>query len=770
MNSDREYKLSADADTPSSSPSPLPEEVSPALANAFATWSNDEIAALRQIGLDTYHQDMSNNLVLIMNTWVHQLASGWYKTQKKKLDIIAEASINNLHPIEIQLGLTRYLETANKLKKPIEGKVERRLLPTSSKYIEKFVNVYQNFWHQCAYFTFYNYLLKVSRLPDEAFRNDKGKIYIYALLKFKNQTLLALQLSAEDAKQLMIDIDKVIAGILPKAHLSGNFLLSEANVYAAPDIMHQIMPRYFKLLDLRREFESLPALARYVHVRPTALIQFAQLIEYIYKLFSDDAIEKMTLFQKKYTVIDQAKAKQVLDILDVKRHEIAIVMAFHEKLKLSYGIPDFIEAVQSIVDNKSVKLLPTPAFFQFESGQILAMGEFAATDLDAPKYIDPKEHSLWRREYIAKHAPEILEMTPVVEHEVNLWLNEQANIKEVNLKNNDKNIIPTHMLRIVSEKNMEQHNLFLISKPATDMSQFKHEKYDNAYIFIKTPPSIIHMKNGVAKAVEIKSMKLFKDLTKNIKFKDESRPFQNMIDKIRLRVFRKLITLVEEHMHLEITPITVPTAAARTLFDIQSGAATYNDQLVGNRFFSAKPHDTNELYDFFITHAEDRKPFLKINDVIKKNTLDAMLRQVADHTNMTALFSPQTKPLISGPEGPIKNFTALAAALNIFGPLYEQELLQATQAIQRSKNSAHVAALKNYIETIELKRDQFRVNAASILSYWITQVKDISPLPFRRITDFQRLLKDAVTELGNQEMLRHFNEERVCHGEKYKVM
>jgi hypothetical protein len=230
MNSDREYKLSANADEPSSSSSQSSEEVRPALAHAFATWSNEEIAALRLIDLDTYHQGMINNLIVIMNEWVHQHLTGWYQTQNKKLEIITEASENKLHPTEIQLGLKRYLETANKLKKPKAGQVERLLLPTSHKYVEKFVNVYRNFWHECAYATFYNYLLKVSRLPDEAFRNDKGKIYIYALLKFRNQTRLTLQIKAEDSKQLLIDIDKVISGILAKANLERNFLISEANL------------------------------------------------------------------------------------------------------------------------------------------------------------------------------------------------------------------------------------------------------------------------------------------------------------------------------------------------------------------------------------------------------------------------------------------------------------------------------------------------------------------------------------------------------------
>jgi hypothetical protein len=760
MNSDREYKLSANADEPSSSSSQSSEEVRPALAHAFATWSNEEIAALRLIDLDTYHQGMINNLIVIMNEWVHQHLTGWYQTQNKKLEIITEASENKLHPTEIQLGLKRYLETANKLKKPKAGQVERLLLPTSHKYVEKFVNVYRNFWHECAYATFYNYLLKVSRLPDEAFRNDKGKIYIYALLKFRNQTRLTLQIKAEDSKQLLIDIDKVISGILAKANLERNFLLSEANVYASPDIMHEIMPRYFKLLDLCREFESSPALARYVHVRPTVLIQFAQLIEYIYKLFSDDATEKTTLFRKKYTVLDKAKAKKVLNMLDVKRHEIATAMAFHEQLQLSHGIPDLIEVLQSIVDNKSVKLLPTATFFQYDSRQIFSMGEFSASDLDAPKYIDPKDHSAWRRDYIAKHKPEVPEITPIIEHEVNVWLNEQANIKDVNMRNNEKNIIQTHLLRIVSEKNMEQHNLFLVSKPVTDATVFKIEKYNNAYIFVKTPPRIIYMKDGVAKAVEIKSMKLFNDLIKSVKIKDESRPFQNVIDKLRLGVFRKLIVLAEEHMHLEITKISAPTTAAHTLFESPQGvaASAASNPLASNRFFSGQQNETNELHDFFITHADDRKPFLKINDDIKKGTLDFMLRQVAHNTHISALFSPQTRLLNRSPEGPVNNFMALTAALNTFGSACNQELLLATQARQRSKNNAHRVALGNYIETIELKRDQFRVNATSILSYWIDQVKDIYPLPFRGMTDFHRLLKDAVIALGNQEMLHHFNE------------
>jgi hypothetical protein len=745
-------------DESSAEPS-LAEEKAPQPVDPFATWSQKEIAALKSIGLDDYYHGLMTNTIAIMNEWIHLHETGWYRSQNNKLNVLVEVTTNKLREQEIHHGLKRYLETANKLKKPKQGQVERRLRPNSHLFFEKFVNVYRAFWSNCAYTSIYNSLLAISRIPAEHLRNGQDKIHVYALLKLKNQELPRLHISVDETKQLMLDIDKVIVGILSRAETEKRFFISEAEAYASLDLAHKILPKYHKLADLRREFEASPLHARYVHVRPAILIQFAQLIDYIYKVFDDAATEKKSLFRT-YTEIDKEKAAAALQMLTEKRQELAITMVFHEKLALSFGYEDFIEALQNTIENKAVRLLPSAAFFAFEERQTFVLGEFDANDLDAPKPIPAEKQRQWRREYINQYAPEALrQIAPIPLYEVEAWLHEQANIKKQAENTIQTAWYATETVRMVSTENREKHNLFLIST-LPDAAALKQEKYQDAYLFIKSPAGMFHVVAGTAIQLEIKLPSVFQDLIRVIKIKDESKPCQDLIDKNRLEFFWRLITLNESHLHLEITRITLPTVVAKSLAERSLGAATtaYNDQLVGRSFFSTKTEAIDELYDFFIARAEERTPFLKINTAISVRTLDFMLRQVDHGIDVTGLYSPKTMKLHQGPEGPVRNFSALIDALTILGEACDRELTLATTAMQKSTNSAHIIAFQNYIDSIAKTRYEFRKKAETILGYWTEQVKDIYPLPFRTITDFNRLLKDGLIALKNQPMLDYFNQ------------
>jgi hypothetical protein len=292
-----------------------------------------------------------------------------------------------------------------------------------------------------------------------------------------------------------------------------------------------------------------------------------------------------------------------------------------------------------------------------------------------------------------------------------------------------------------------------------DEEALRQAKYDDAYLFIKSPLGLLHVIRGKAKSLLIKSPKVFHDLVNGIKIKDESKPFHNLIDNNRLGLLQSFITLHEGHLHLGITRITIPAIITQALSEKPPAAASAasHDPLAGNRFFSAKNNSHDVLYDFFIARADERKTFLKVNDAISTRTLDFLLRQVDHGIDVTGLYSPHTMSLHKGPEGPVTNFSALIQALTLFGPTCDQELMQATAAMRKSKNSSHVFALGNYIASIEEARHAFHEKAKTILAYWTDQVKDIYPFPFRTITEFNRLLKDALTALGNQSMLDYFN-------------
>ena len=191
----------------SSSPASAEAEEAPAI---FTIWSREEISALQRIDLDERYQGMITNTIALMNEWIHAHQNGWYHSQNAELKRLLDTDTDKTYPTEIHHSLDRYLETANKLKKPKNGQVKKRLLPTTLNYTEEVVHVYRTFWGNCTYATFYNFLLSLSRLPADELRDGKDKIYLYALLKFKDQELPRLRITIAEQRQLLIDIDTVM--------------------------------------------------------------------------------------------------------------------------------------------------------------------------------------------------------------------------------------------------------------------------------------------------------------------------------------------------------------------------------------------------------------------------------------------------------------------------------------------------------------------------------------------------------------------------------
>ncbi len=408
-------------------------------------------------------------------------------------------------------------------------------------------------------------------------------------------------------------------------------------------------------------------------------------------------------------------------------------------------------------------MLPSSSFFKFEQKEYFKIGEFESQDPDAPQPIYPSEHCNWRRRYIAKYADESLhETTPILPRYVTIWLHEQVRIvKEAKQKNQD-DIIPTQMARIVAVTNISKHNLFLMSS-LPDESILKEDKYNDSYIFIKAQqPGIFHIINGKHSQLQIKFTKVFNDLVNFVKLKKDTEPFQNLIDENRLKFFWSLIKSNEGHTHLKVTCIAIPTIVMPSVFEKPQGlaSAAYNDQLVGNGFFSDSQNKHNALYDFFITHANERKPFLQINQILKSPTLNFLLRQVDGNVEVLDLYSLRNSCLQEGPQGAYHNFTYLVNTLKAMMPASKNEIEAATVAMQQSKDSAHVLAFREYIKLAKLAQEEFIKKVKTILSYWSDKVKDIYPLPahppYKRITDFNTFLKDALTALDDKPMLDFF--------------
>ncbi len=789
----------------------------PPSENQFPIWSPEDKAAFQAISVGSDFREAIDKLVSTMDGWIHTYSKGWYHSQKELLDnLMSPASeglevINgklplasgdawkqlieekrkitesNLGSLEIKDSLRMYLQTAYNLRKPKKGQIERVKIPNKNKYIEGFANGYRYFWFQCAYHIITNCLIRIHKMTKEELSDGKGKLYIYALLKMKAKELESFLLSDDDRQKLLTDFDKVILSLKSTCGIDDHFVLTEKEILASTVVSHQIMLKYLPLIDLKREFDASPLYAQFVHVRPAILIQFAQLIDYVYNEVSKVVTSKKSIFQY-YSASNKDELNSILSILNNKRKEIATVMAFQERLHLSYGHYDIIECLHTFVDNKAAKLLPTHLFFNFETNQTFRVVNFDEQDPEAPKVVPVSEQGHWRRDYVLQHAgKEFHETTPVPNKYVTLWLDEQVRIEKGITYENQDNVIPTEMVRIVSVKNLDKHNIFLMSETPEE-NYLQDDKYHDAYLFISSePPKLYHSVDQKLRELKImfsnqffndlvdsvnskrgsgslqKSVKkLFQDSASSVSVKKELEfePIQHLIDKNRLPYFWKIINTNAGHTHLQFDRLTFPAVVISSIFQNSqsSAAASYNDQLVGNGFVSDLKDNSNELYNFFISQTKERKDFLDINQALKSRNLAILLRQVEAKIEILDLYSANTNSLFKGPEGACANFLFLINALKRIVPASKKEIESATAAMKKSKNSAHVLAFKEYITLATQAREDFINKAKSILSFWIEEVKNIYPLPKKPkdITEFNILLKDALTALDDKPMLDYF--------------
>ncbi|MDR3492566.1 MAG: hypothetical protein P4M12_11115 [Gammaproteobacteria bacterium] len=684
----RDKKISQQTEAPAAS---TPSNDNSAVENQFAIWSTEDKEALSKLGLDKSHQEMLTTLITTFDEWIHLHPQGWYHSQKTLLNnllspvaehvdrmnnqiisaendekqellkIKSKLIEDNKVLIEVQEGLTKYLQTAFNLRKPKKIQTEK----IQSK--QNIAHGYRYFWHQCSYSIFHSYLVKISKMTKQELLDGKAKLYIYALLKLKEKELISLELPLDEIKKLLSEFNTVITTLKSKCELDDSIVLTIDEIYSTSNITHEIMPKYHRLLDLKHEFESSPLYTQYAHIRPGILIQFTQYLDYVFKQLEKSAKENK-LFHKSNFLTDQSKANTLFDILNKKRKEIATVMSFQERLALSFGgNDDIIEILHRFVENKATRLLPTHLFFNYEVSQDFKV--FSCSDLNST--IPASDYSAWRRQYISKHGDKSLhEITPLQQFSVTDWLEEQALIEKNAKLFHQNNIIPVQMIRIVSAKNLNNPN----------------------------------------------------DL---------------------------------ENTELKISKFLLPNCVVPYIHQsTQSKAASaYYDQLVGNGFTSNINNKNNLIYEFFITQSEERKSFMVINTVLKSAQLNFMLRQVNAEVDLSVLFSDKTHTLFAGPQGAKNNFLYLTNTLNKLIPSCKNEIYTATKAMEKSENSSHVLAFRDYIKLATQANNELSSKVKTILSYWIEQTKNNNSLSCSQMTEFKTLLNDALLAFDDYTLL-----------------
>jgi len=253
--------------------------------------------------------------------------------------------------------------------------------------VEMHTMSYQRFWDDYLRNILIAFMQDLSD-KNAASRNHLTKPIIYLLARLK--TLVRqekLFRSASYPNILESDIQKSILKI--KTDQPDVFGLNEAEDTFMKDRQNVIVKRLQEIVLLRKKFESNPLFARYVHVHPDVLVQFAQMLDYSCHYIAEMA--KKGLFSKTISKDDAA----VLAILRQKRREIAVVMAFQEELSMKYGCGDFIQVLHSLLQNKKTDFLPTQAFYDFVESHPVAIASYD-DDLDAPKVLTKGECALWK--------------------------------------------------------------------------------------------------------------------------------------------------------------------------------------------------------------------------------------------------------------------------------------------------------------------------------------------------------------------------------------
>jgi len=349
----------------------------------FEIFSANEIAVLSEIKTEALNENIQN-LTKIINNGMHA-KGGWCDKIATEIDKIDDESIKSVKD-KVKASAKKYIEAANKLQKLPGGSYESFYFKSLDKSILQHVNAYKHFWSLVHCGVFYSYLAKISKYSPEEFSNGNGKAYIFALLNLKQQDV-SHHLSVDQVKGLHLQIDKVANLIRAKSNIDNNFSLSEPEEKLSYKFTNHIKNKIFHLNHLKALFESDEVYRQYIHIRPGILIQYALSINYI-----------INQFDRVHPKSSDKLIKESREILLAKKLQVQRCLVFQELLFLKYNKDDFIEVLQSIVENSSVGFLPVKQLFQFDR-----VARFKLVDFDEDKSIGLTKFSDWRQEYFKKN-------------------------------------------------------------------------------------------------------------------------------------------------------------------------------------------------------------------------------------------------------------------------------------------------------------------------------------------------------------------------------
>lgn len=447
----------------------------------FEIFTPKEIEDLKLYSQDsTDIQDLFNKFILTMNEGIHNKSIGWHTriiSSMDEKDNPYSGPLEEHHKIELKKSMNRYLETANRLQKDKAGSMESLTLVTAQKTIEKYANVYQNFWDSCVEELFLTFLVNISGKTEQDFQDGAGRSYIYCLLQLQQYTLVKLSLDEERTARIQTGITKVINLILELSRLNLPLLLTETEIQEAHVIRDSLFKKYLTLSDLRQEYELNPSCATYIHLRPEIIIEFAQLIDYVIQ-----KVENESVVDKKFKKNKQA----IMHILENKRKELALTMALQEKLYVSFGTDDYIEALSGIIANPKSKFLPHKILFSYLDNQSIQVAHYPSDDAKAPKQIEKLLHSRWRLKYIKLHThyfPSDM-MMDISSRSFSEWKTKQ----QPEDKNTDSSIlfVKTTLVALVESQHIINLRLpdFMVSYLTNKTTIQKHDKEKKSESFI----------------------------------------------------------------------------------------------------------------------------------------------------------------------------------------------------------------------------------------------------------------------------------------------
>lgn len=398
----------------------------------FEIFTPNEISSMMTSSEDPQLQKNIQFTTTLINQVMHNKTIGWFKKletcvaeHEKKLEFSTEAQ-------EILAGAKTYLNAANRLQAPKEG---RRLFYVAAAGNEKMhlVDVYQGFWDDCLGAIPCFVAASIAERYYKPKSNDgKEKAYLYSLLRIKYHSLE--KYGEEERNRIKIKVDAAIRTIYTNIKLPTTFILNEEEEHIAETLRENLKTKHKNVVDLKQLFESAPdSVRKYIHIRPAILIQLAQVLDYLYKLIEENVRSPGLISAILPRTMGTTKPA-ALTIIDAKRKEIAETMCFQEKLLSQYGRDDFIESLHEIIgsyftsvfekislqpvsskgfDEKAqqmiqkklsdayLSVLPPQLFFDFERQQKIQVFEYECED--PPPQVTYSKMSEWRKNYIKMH-------------------------------------------------------------------------------------------------------------------------------------------------------------------------------------------------------------------------------------------------------------------------------------------------------------------------------------------------------------------------------